>query len=123
MLSLLGLQRLLRRRLLASADVDLPRLHRLGDLAHQLDREQAVLQVRAAHLDMVGKRETPLERAGRNPAVNVIVAAVLALFGLLAADDQHVLLGGDVDLVALETGDGQLDPIIIVAELDQVERG
>ena len=83
-LGLLGLQRLLRSRLLAAADVDLPRLHRLGDLADQLDREQAVLQVRAAHLDMVGKREAPLERAGGDPAIDVVGAAVLELLVLLA---------------------------------------
>ncbi len=71
---------------------------------------------------MVGQREAALERAGRNAAVDVIRAAVLALLALLAADDQHVLLGGDVDLVRLEAGDRQLDAIIVVAKLDQVER-
>ena len=45
----------------------------------------------------------------------------LALVRLAAGDDQHVLLGGDVDLVGLEPGDGELDAIIVLAGLDQVE--
>jgi len=72
---------------------------------------------------MVGERETPLERARRDPAVDIVLAAVLRLLTLLAADEQHVLLGGDVDLARLEPGDGQLDAILVVAKLDQVERG
>ena len=91
----------LRRELLRSAaDVDLPRLHRLGDLAHQLDREQPVLQVRAPDLDMVGKREAALERAVGDPAIDEVAALLVALVRLAARDQQHVLLGGDVDLVA-----------------------
>ena len=97
------------------------RLHRLGDFAHQLDRQQPVLEVRAAHLDMVGKREAPLERAVRNAAVDVVVALLLGFLFLAAGDDQHVLLGGDVDLVGLEPGNRELDAIIVVAQLDQVE--
>src|SRR6185369_12852656 len=86
------------------------------------DFEQAVFQVRALDLDMVGKREAPLERARRDPAIDVIVALLLAVLGLEASDDQHVLLGGDVDLVSLEPGDGELDSIVVIAELDEVER-
>src|SRR4029078_12620630 len=59
-----GVHRLSRRQLLRSpAAVDLSRPHRLRYLAAQLDREQPVLQVRALDLDVVGKREAPLERA------------------------------------------------------------
>ena len=61
------------------------------------------------------------ERVG-DAAVDIVGAALLGLLLLLAADDQHVLLGGDVDLFGLEAGDRQLDAIIVVAELDQVER-
>src|SRR5437868_5162757 len=129
----LGVDRLLRRRLAAaaadlivlrlrSADIDLLRLHRLGDLTLELDREQTVLDVRATDLDMVGQREAPLERAGRNPAIDVVVALLFGFVLLAAGNDQHVLLGRDVELVGLEPRDRQLDSIIIIAELDQVER-
>src|SRR5215218_5115801 len=77
---------------LRSADVDLLGLHRLGDLAHQLDREQAVLEVRAPDLDMVGKREAPLERTRRDPTVDVIAALLVVLLALAAGDDEHILL-------------------------------
>jgi len=51
---------------IARPDADLLWLHCLWDLAHQLDGQQPVLEVGAAHLDMVGKREAALERAGRD---------------------------------------------------------
>src|SRR4051794_40568694 len=107
---------------LGPADVDLLGLHRLGDLAHQLDRQQPVLEVRAFDLDMVGEREAALERAGCDSAIDVIVALLLAFVVLAAGDDQHVLLRGDVDLVGLEPGDRELDAIVVIAELDEVER-
>ena len=71
---------------------------------------------------MVGKREAPLERARGDPAIDVIVALLLILLALAAGDDQHVLLSGDVDLLRGEPGHRELDSIVVVAELDQVER-
>src|ERR1043166_3490370 len=72
---------------------------------------------------MVGKREAALERARRDPAIDVIIALpLLGLFLLAAGDQQHVLLRGDVDLVGLEPGNRKLDAELIVAELDEVER-
>ena len=49
------------------------------------------------------------------------VAAILVT--LLASDDQHVLLRGNVDLVIAETGDGEVDAVIVLAKLDEIERG
>ena len=72
---------------------------------------------------MVGEREAALERAGRDPAVDVVGALLSGLVVLAARDDQHVLLGRDVELVGLEAGDRKLDPIVVVPELDQVEGG
>ena len=40
--------------------------------------EQAVLHVGAPDLDMVGQREAALERAGRDPAIDVVVALLVA---------------------------------------------
>src|SRR5690349_20308044 len=71
---------------------------------------------------MVGKRETALERAGRDSAIDVCIALLVRLFLLAAGDEQDVLLGGDVDFVRLEPGDRELDAIVVIAELDEVER-
>src|SRR5690348_16902640 len=78
-----GVDRLLGRGLVAadlvvlrlplrSADVDLLGLHRFGDLADELDREQPVFQIRALDLDMVGEREAPLERAVGDSAIDEV---------------------------------------------------
>ena len=106
----------------AAADLDLARLHRLGDLAHQLNRQEAVPKVGTAHLDVVGQREAALERAVSDAAVDVVGTALLIVLALAAGDDQHVLLRSDVDLAGLETGDRQLDSVLVVTILDQVER-
>ena len=45
---------------------------------------------------MVGKREAPLERTVGDAAMDIVRAIVV---GLLAADQQLVLLAGDLDLV------------------------
>src|SRR6185437_5149944 len=122
-----GVDRLLGRGLVVAdgallpADLDLLRLHRLGDFALELDRQHPVLHVRALDLDMVGKSEAPLERAVGDSAIDEVAVLLLTLFGLAARDDQLVLLAGNVDLVAGEAGDGELDAIIVVALLDQIE--
>ena len=54
---------------LAVADGDLARLLRLGDLAHEVDVQEAVLEVRAGHLDVVGELEAALEGAGRDALI------------------------------------------------------
>src|SRR5215218_912153 len=104
-----------------TADVDLPRLHRLGDLAHALDREQPVLQVCVAHLDVVGERKTSLERPVGDAAIDEVGPFLLRLLQLAASDDQHVLLSRDVNLVGLEAGDGELDAVFVLALLDEIE--
>src|SRR5688500_12386226 len=71
---------------------------------------------------MVGEREAALERAVGDAPIDKVGALLVAVLVLAPGDDQHVLLGGDVDLVGLEAGDRELDAIVVVAELDQVER-
>jgi hypothetical protein len=51
--------------------------------------------------------------------VDVVGAAILRL---ATADDQHILVAGDLDLVAPEPGHGKLDPILMLAFADEVER-
>src|SRR5438132_893644 len=131
----LGIDGLLRRRLAlaatdgrtllapgASADVDLLRLHRFGDFADEVDRKQPVADVRALDLDVVGEREAPLERAVGDAAIDIIRLLLFGLVLLAPGHEQHILLGGDVELVGLEPGDCELDAIFILADLDEVER-
>jgi hypothetical protein len=76
-------------------DLDPARPHRLGHLARQLDRQQPVLEPRVLHLDVVGELEAPLERAGRDAAVQVL-RALLAL--LAPAHHQQVGLRRQLQL-------------------------
>src|SRR5205823_3171252 len=81
----------------ARIDLDLLRLHRFGDLAHQVDCEQSVTNVRTLDLDMVGKREAALERARGDAAIDIVGALVFGLIALAAGHDQHILLSRDVE--------------------------
>src|ERR1700721_3043188 len=49
-----------------TVDGDPPRLHGLGDFADQIDLEQAVVEARALHLDVVRQVELPLEVPSRD---------------------------------------------------------
>ena len=53
----------------AVRDLDLAGLGGLGDLADEVDMEEAVLQARALHLDMVGELEAALEGARGDAAI------------------------------------------------------
>src|SRR5258708_9853177 len=112
-----GLCRLLldRLRLRAGGDGDRPRLHRLGDLADQLDMQHAVIEAGADHLDGVGELEAALEGAAGDAAVEVL-RGVLLLLGL-AGDQQRVLLDLDVEIAGAEAGDGHAQAIGFIAGL------
>jgi hypothetical protein len=71
-----------------AVDCDPPLLHGLGDFPDQLDLEQAVVEGRALHLDVVGQAELPLEVPGRDAPVQ---ALALGFFGLAAFDGDDVL--------------------------------
>src|SRR2546421_5832396 len=49
---------------------DLARLFRLRDFAHQVDVQEAVRELRAGNLDIVGQLEAALERAGRDALID-----------------------------------------------------
>jgi hypothetical protein len=85
----------------SAVDGDPPRLHGLGDFPDQLDLEQAVVEGRALHPDLVREVELPFVMPGRNAEL------ALGLFGLAAFDADDVLLGGGRDLLGRETGDRQ----------------
>src|SRR5690242_12019612 len=63
----------------SNADGNAPRLHRLGNFPHQLDLQQTILECRAFDLDIVREIENPLELAGRNSLVQVILVGRLCL--------------------------------------------
>ena len=71
-----------------AVDCDPPLLHGLGDFPDQLDLEQAVVEGRALHLDVVGQAELPLEVPGRDTPVQELA---LGFFGLAAFDGDDVL--------------------------------
>ena len=58
-------------------DLDAARFQRLGDLAHQIDVQHAVLMVGTLDADMVGQREAALKGAGGDAAMQKGAALVL----------------------------------------------
>ena len=66
----------------AVRDLDLAGLRGLGDLADEVDMEEAVLEARALHLDMVGELEAALEGARGDAAIEDLAAF---LGGLLSS--------------------------------------
>src|SRR4051812_43585276 len=61
---------------LAGPDLDPARLHGLRDLTHQLNREQAIVEPGATHLYVVSDVEGLLERASRDPTMQILPALV-----------------------------------------------
>src|SRR5271156_3002011 len=73
-------------------DRDRPRLHRLWDLAHEVDVQEPVLQARTLDLHMVGELEAAFE-VPRGDALVEHFATLLLVIGLfLAPERQRVLL-------------------------------
>src|SRR5205823_10238524 len=108
---------------LTVADRDLARLLRLGNLTHEIDVQESVLEARALDLDVVGELEDALERARRNALIEHLVAVLLVLRVLLAFDGQRVFLRFDRELVLAEAGHRHRDPIgVLAGPLDVVGR-
>src|ERR1700730_3019123 len=74
----------------------------LGLRAHQVDRQQSVLQIRPQYLHPVRQHEGALELARGDAAVDVLPAFVVLL---PAADDELALLYADIELIAGENRD------------------
>src|SRR5690606_7977455 len=105
----------------AVADRDRPRLQPLRHVAHEVDVKQAVLQVRARYLDMVGKLEPELESAGRDAAMEELAALVVVL--TLTLYGERLLLHQNVDFILGETGDSHRNPILVIGLTLNVVRG
>ena len=83
-------------------DIDRTRFFLFGHFAHQIDAQDAVIEVRAFHHDVIGELELSDEIMPGNAPVQVMHDVV---FGFLLADDgEGVLFGFDVHLVFVEPG-------------------
>src|SRR5262249_51369382 len=96
---------------LTVADRDLARLLRLGNLAHELDVQEPVLEGRTLDLDVVGKLEDALERARRDAPIEDVAAVLLVLRLLLALDRQGVFLRLDRQLMLAKASHRHRDAV------------
>jgi hypothetical protein len=101
-------------------DFDAARLHCFRHLSGQVELKQAVLEGCVFNLDIIGKVETPLERASRDALVEIF-----GLFGvaLPARYDEQVLLRGDIDIGGRKTCDGEVNAEGIFTGTHDVIRG
>src|SRR6185437_15518206 len=100
---------------LGLADRDDARLLGLGNLAHEVDVQEAVLADRPGHDDMVGELEAALEGAGGDALVEH-VALLVRLRGLLrSAHGQRVFARFDIKLTLAEAGDRECNPVGVLA--------
>src|SRR5947209_14814830 len=108
---------------LAVADRNLARLFRLGDLAHEVDVQEAIRELRAGHLDVIGKLEAALERAGRDALIEHLTLRLAGLFLLLAADRERVFLGLDRQFVLGKARDRDANAVgVLAGTLDVIGR-
>src|SRR5258707_136168 len=99
----------------ALAALDRNRAHpRLDIRPDEIDVEQPVVEPGAAHLDPLGEHERALELARRDAAMEI---DALAVIGLLAADDELVVLDRDRQIGHREAGDRERDAQLVFAEL------
>src|SRR3954467_13884962 len=117
----LGLENLGLR--LAVSDRNLARLFRLGDLADELDVQETVLELCAGHLDIIGKLEAALERAGRDALIEHLALVLFALLLLLAPNGEGVFLGLDRPVVLAKARDRSGDAVgVLAGTLDVIGR-
>src|SRR5689334_10013427 len=83
--------------LLPSLDPDGARLLLLRDLAPQFDRQQAVSQLGARDLDVVGELEAALKVAAGDAAIEILLVVVGVRRGM-AGDQKLILLLGHIEL-------------------------
>src|SRR6266566_3777415 len=97
------------QELAGARDRDRPRLHRLRNLAHEVNVQEPVLQTRAFDLDMVGELEATLEGPRGDPLVEHLAGLLLVVGLLFAANRQPVLLRLDRQIGIGEAGNCDRD--------------
>src|SRR3546814_4683083 len=90
-------------------------LHRLRNLAHQFDRQQAVSQVGLFDPHEIGEFETALEAAVGDADMQEARAVAALRFFLAPGDLEQVLLGRDVDLVRSEEHTSELQSLMRIS--------
>jgi hypothetical protein len=76
--------------ILARADFDPTRLHRLGQLPHKVDLEESVFERRFLHFDKVGEAKTTFEVTRGDTTMDVLL---VGFFRFAAGDEERVLRG------------------------------
>src|SRR5580704_14330961 len=118
-----NLGRLDLQELSGTCDGDRPSLHRLWNLAHEVDVEEPVLQARAVDLDIIGELEATLEGSRGNALVEHLPGLILVVGLLLAPDRQPILLHLDREISVGEAGDCDRDAIGVLSRpLDIIGR-
>src|SRR5262245_12177688 len=85
--------------------------------------QEPVRELRAGDLDVVGKLEAALERAGRDALIEHLTLLLVTLFLLLAADRERVFLRFDGQVVLGEARNRNRDAIgVLAGPLDVVGR-
>ena len=94
---------------------DLDGAHPALDLGpDKVDMQQPVVEPRPADLDPFRQHEGALELARGDAAMQI---NPLGIVGLLAADDELIILDGDAEIAHRKSGDGEGDAQRIFAEL------
>ena len=91
----------------------------LDGAAHEINVQQSVVEPSAGDLDALGQNEGALELPRGNAAMKV---DSILIVGLLATDDELVVLDLDTQIVHGEAGHGQRDTKLILTELLDVVR-
>src|SRR4029077_18403744 len=104
-------------------DADLQHAFLLGR-SSKLDGEQPIVQLGLADLNAVGERESPLELARGDAAMEIVLSLVVAL---PPPHGENAIFDADLELVAREAGDGKGDAqglrlVDVSQQLDIVRR-
>src|ERR1700739_4703132 len=112
------------RSLGTGADRNAAGLLGLGNLANEIDMEQAVLERGVLHLHEVGELEGALEGARRDAAIEHLGFVLAVLVGdFFALDRERVFLGDNRKLALGKAGDRNTDAVgVIAGALDVVGR-
>src|ERR1700730_3846010 len=108
---------------LSAADRDHARLLRLGDLTHQIDVQEPVVERGAFDLDVIRELERALEGTRRDALIKDFAARLLVAGLFLALDRQRVFLRFDRKVVFAKARNGNRDPIgVLASALDIIGR-
>jgi hypothetical protein len=94
------------RALFLRADLNLSN-EPFGLVPNEINRQQAVLQIRRLHLYSVSQEKSLAELPRSNATIEVVAILVVLR---LSADDKLLVFEGNVEIFPRETGNGNRDP-------------